>query len=77
MPGNRARALRAVRSASFNNDVVVELLREITPLIDSHELSRRLRCATRQLERDAHTLEEVWEDMLTNGACIPQRPDPR
>ncbi|WP_152224243.1 hypothetical protein [Pseudomonas sp. SCB32] len=73
MPGTQARALRAVRSASFNNDVVVELLREITPMIDSHELGRRLRCATRQLEHDAHTLEDVWADMVANGACVTQR----
>ncbi|MCP8467045.1 hypothetical protein NK553_24130 [Pseudomonas sp. ZM23] len=60
------RTLRTVRSASFNNDIVIELLQEITPLIENLDLSRRLRCAVRQLKRDADSLEDVWLELAYN-----------
>lgn len=61
------RVLRAIRSASFNNEMVVELLQEISPLTDDINLCRRLRCATRQLQRDADALENVWLELTLDG----------
>lgn len=72
-----ARALRAIRSASFNNEMVVELLQEISPLTDDADLCRRLRCAARQLQRDADALENVWLELILDGeqpAVYPRHP---
>lgn len=67
MPGIETRALRAVRSTSFNNEAIAELLQEITPFVIDPELRRRLRCAIRQLVRDADSLESAWQALDPTG----------
>lgn len=67
MPGIETRALRAVRSTSFNNEAIAELLQEITPFVIDPELRRRLRCAIRQLARDADSLESAWQALAPTG----------
>ncbi|MBD9676072.1 hypothetical protein IB274_05125 [Pseudomonas sp. PDM18] len=60
-------ALRTVRSTAYNNEVAAELLRELAPFIANAELNRRLRCATRQLLRDADALEGAYQQMAAPG----------
>ncbi|MFS2123557.1 hypothetical protein [Pseudomonas sp. Pseusp97] len=46
--------------------VVAELLRELAPLIANEDLNRRLRCAARQLLRDADALEEICQELASS-----------
>jgi hypothetical protein len=57
------RALRAVRSSAFNNELAAQLLRELAPLIANQDLNRRVRCAARQLLLDADSLEDAYQQM--------------
>lgn len=59
------RTLRCVRSTAFNNEVAAELLRELAPLIANEDLNRRLRCAARQLLRDADAQEETYQELAS------------
>lgn len=58
-------ALRSVRSTAYNNELTADLLRELAPFIANAELNRRLRCATRQLQRDADALENAYQQMAS------------
>lgn len=55
--------LRCVRSTAYNNELAAQLLHELAPLIADAELNRRLRCAARQLMRDADALEATYQQM--------------
>jgi hypothetical protein len=58
-------ALRNVRSTAYNNELAAQLLRELAPFIASADLNRRLRCAARQLMRDADALEDAYQQMAS------------
>lgn len=55
--------LRAVRTTSFNNEVAAELLHELHACNVTEDQARRIRCAARQLMRDAQALECVWQEL--------------
>ena len=59
--------LRCGRSTAYNNELAAELLRELAPFIESDELNRRLRCAARQLIRDADALEGAYQQMASSN----------
>ena len=65
------RHLRAIRTTAYNNEVAAELLQELLARADSDHQSRRIRCAMRQLLRDADALERVWQEL---GGKPGQRP---
>ncbi|PJI47820.1 MAG: hypothetical protein CTR55_17425 [Pseudomonas sp.] len=59
------RALRTVRSTSYNNEIAAELLCELSSCNVSEEQARRIRCAARQLLRDADALEGAYQQMAS------------
>ncbi|AGI24747.1 hypothetical protein ACYCAX_01650 [Pseudomonas sp. MT3] len=62
------RHLRAVRTTAYNNEVAAELLQELLARACSEDQARRIRCARRQLLRDADALELVWQALSTPDA---------
>lgn len=60
MPHRDSRVLRSVRSSSFNNEVVAELLHELGDCNVSQDQARRIRRAAQQLLLDADALESAW-----------------
>lgn len=67
MSAQETRTRSAVRSASYNNELVVELLIELAPFIYRDDLLARLWAAAEMLLEDAAALERAWARL--SGVC--------
>jgi hypothetical protein len=70
--------VRTIRSASFNDDVVSELLLELSRLAPDARLALRVLGMVKQMQDDSKALEEVYTSIMEGGlALCPHSPSYR
>ncbi|MFS2124040.1 hypothetical protein [Pseudomonas sp. Pseusp97] len=59
MPNRNFQVLRAIRSASYNDDLAAELLLELARLAPDAQLALRVLRMVRQIQEDSRALEGI------------------
>ncbi|NNN26453.1 hypothetical protein [Pseudomonas nitroreducens] len=62
--------VRTIRSASFNDDVVSELLLELSRLAPDARLALRALGMVQQMQDDSKALEEVYTSIMEGGLAL-------